>query len=81
MLGREAVVKFMKLRGMSAQVMSEKLGYSTRSGLTSRLYNKQDMRADTLARFLEALDCEIVVKSKLSDKTMFVINGKEDDEE
>ena len=80
MLGREAVEIFMKLRGMSAQVMSEKLGYSTRSGFTSRLYNKQDMRADTLSRFLEALNCELVVRSKLADKTELVINGKEDDE-
>lgn len=75
MLGKEVVVKAMKLRGMSSPVLAEKLGYATPSGVTQRLYCKQDMRVDTLAKFLKALDCKIVIKSNLSDKTVWVIDG------
>lgn len=76
MLGKEVVEKVMKLRGMSSPVLARKLGYATTSGVTERLYCKQDMRADTLAKFLAALDCEIIIKSTLSDKTVWVINGR-----
>lgn len=76
MLGKEVVEKAMKLRGMSSPVLARKLKYATTSGVTERLYGKQDMRADTLAKFLEALDCEIVIRSTLADKTVWVINGQ-----
>lgn len=76
MLGKEVVEKLMKLRGMSMPVLAKKLGYATTSGVSERLYGKQDMRCDTLAKFLEALDCEIIIKSKLNDKTAWVVNGK-----
>lgn len=80
MLGKEVVAEAMKVRGMSMAVLAEKLGYATTSGVSQRLYCKQDMRVDTLAKFLKALDCKIVVKSNLSDKTVWVINGEDEGE-
>ena len=76
MNGKEVVEQVMKLRGMSAPVLAQKLGYATTSGVSERLRGTQDMRADTLARFLTAMDCEIVVRSKLDDKKKWVINGE-----
>jgi hypothetical protein len=81
MLGKEVVSKAMKLRGMSTPVLAEKLGYATTSGVSQRLYCKQDMRVDTLAKFLKELDCKIIVKSNLSDKTVWVIDGVAEDGE
>lgn len=81
MLGKEVVEYAMKLRGMSSPVLAKKLGYATTSGVTERLYGKQDMRCDTLAKFLEALDCEIIIKSKLSDKTVWKVDGHSEEKE
>lgn len=81
MLGKEAVLKVMKLRGMSSPVLAEKLHYETASGVTERLRGKQDMRVDTLAKFLEALDCEIIIKSKVGNKETWIINGQPEPKE
>ena len=84
MTGKDVVEKVMKLRGMSSPVLAKKLGYAHPSGVTERMRGLQDMRADTLAKFLEAMDCEIVVRSKLDDHTKWVVNGeseKKDDAE
>ena len=80
MLGKEVVASAMKLRGMSMAVLAKKLGYATPSGVSQRLYCKEDMRVDTLAKFLKALDCKIVIKSNLSDKTVWVIDGEDEEE-
>ena len=79
MNGKDVVRQVMKLRGMSATVLSKKLGYATPSGVTERLRGSQDMRADTLAAFLKEMDCEIIVKSKLDDRKKWVINGESED--
>jgi len=76
--GKEAVEVIMKLRGMSTPVLAKKLGYATASGVSERLRGSQDMRADTLAKFLDAMDCEIVIKSRLNDNTKLIINGDSD---
>ena len=76
MLGKEVVAKVMKMRGMSGPVLAEKLGYATTSGVSERIYGKHDMRADTLARFLDALDCELIIKSKVGGKETWVLNGQ-----
>lgn len=80
MTGKEVVEQVMKLRGMSGTLLAKKLGYATQSGVSERLRGTQDMRADTLAKFLEALDCEIIVKSKLDDKKKWIINGEKGEE-
>lgn len=76
MNGKDVVKTVMELRGISGTLLAKKLGYATQSGVSERLRGLQDMRADTLAKFLEALDCEIIVRSKLDDKKKWVINGE-----
>lgn len=75
MLGKEAVSKIMKFRGFSAATLAEKIGYNTPSGVTERLRAKQDIRADTLAKLLSAMDCEIIVRSKIGKKETWIIDG------
>lgn len=75
MNGQDVLKAVMKLRGMSSEVLANKLGYAHASGVSERLRNKQDVRADTLAKFLEAMDCEIIVRSKIGDKEKWVIDG------
>lgn len=69
MNAKQIVSEIMKKRGFTNSALAEKLGYPTVSGVSERLRGKQDMRVDTLAKFLEAMDCEVVIRSKLSDKS------------
>lgn len=71
MKGAEVIKLLMKERKISNMFLAEKLGYKTASGVSERLRGAQDMRADTLATFLAALDCELVIKEKTGDKREF----------
>lgn len=73
MNGKQIVSEIMKKRGFTNAALAEKLKYPTASGVSERLRGKQDMRVDTLAKFLEAMDCEVIVRSKLSDKSEWKI--------
>ena len=68
MNGKEIVAEVMKKRGFTNAALAKKLDYPTPSGVSERLRGKQDMRVDTLAKFLEAMDCEVIIRSKLNDK-------------
>ena len=74
MNGKQIVSEIMKKRGFTNAALAEKLKYPTASGVSERLRGKQDMRVDTLAKFLEAMDCEVIVRSKLTDKLEWTIN-------
>ena len=76
MTGKEILVELMETRGMSQTALAAKLGYSNQSGVSERLRGKQDMRADTLAKFLSALDCKLIVRSTLNDKKEWIIDTK-----
>ena len=78
MNAKQIVSEVMKKRGFTNSALAEKLNYPTPSGVSERLRGKQDMRVDTLVKFLEAMDCEVVVKSKLNDKTEWVIDLKQE---
>ena len=80
MNGKDVVKRVMKLRGIGSPVLAKKLGYSAPSGITERLRGVQDMRVDTLATILTALDCEIIVRSKLEGHEKWVIDGKSEQE-
>lgn len=64
----EIIKSLMKIRGFSNQALAEKLGYTTASGVSEKLRRSQGMRLDTLVRMAEAMDCEVVIRSKLKDK-------------
>lgn len=79
MNAKQIVSEVMKKRGFTNKALSEKLKYPTPSGVSERLRGKQDMRVDTLVKFLEAMDCEVIIKSKLSDRTEWIIEvGQEE---
>jgi transcriptional regulator with XRE-family HTH domain len=78
MNAKQIVSEIMKKRGFTNSALAEKLNYPTPSGVSERLRGKQDMRADTLVKFLEAMDCEVIIRSKLSDKSEWKIELTQD---
>ena len=79
MNSKDTVKEIMKVRGHNLRTLAEKLGYVSKNGdvlptgVAERLRGTSEMRVDTLVRFLEALDCELVIKSKTADKKEWVI--------
>ena len=75
MNAKNTVKEIMKLRGHNNRTLAEKLGYITQNGdvLPTGVANRlssgaQEMRVDTLVKFLAELDCELVIKSRTADK-------------
>ena len=54
----------MTMRGMTNQTLAEKCGYATASGFSNLLARENGMRIDNLVKVLDALDCEVVIRSK-----------------
>lgn len=78
MNSKQIVSEIMKKRGFTNTALAEKLKYPTVSGVSERLRGKQDMRVDTLVKFLEAMDFEVVIRSKLSDKMEYIVEIPEE---
>lgn len=74
----EIVKDIMKLRGFSNQSLATKLGKSTASAVSNPLSRENGMRIDTLMEMVEAMDCEVVVRSTLKDKSEWIMkrNGQ-----
>ena len=79
MNSKETVKEIMKLRGHNHRTLAKKLGYVSQdgdvlpTGVANRLSGAQEMRVDTLIKFLEALDCYVVIKSRTADKQEWTI--------
>ena len=78
MNSKQAVIDLMKQRGYTFELLAKNLGYKTRSGVSERLRGKHEMRVDTLVAMLEELNCELVIRSTLKDKTEYVITLDKD---
>lgn len=65
----EILKAIMKQRGYSNASLAAKLGKSTASAVSNPLSRENGMRTDTLMEMLEAMDCELVIRSKLKDRT------------
>ena len=72
---KNVIREIMKLRGFSNKTLAESIGYKTASGVSERL--RGNMRVDVLVKMLDAMNCELVVKSKLADKSQWVITEEE----
>ena len=72
----EIVKALMKAKGMSGKTLSEKMGYNTPSGVTNRLQSKT-MTVEKLIEMLDAMDCELIIKNKVGDKEVFVVDNEE----
>lgn len=79
MNAKNTVKEIMKVRGHNNRTLAEKLGYKNQngevlpSGVSERLRGTQEMRVDTLVKFLAELDCELVIKSKTADRREWTI--------
>ena len=63
----------MKLRGYTNQSLASKLGKSTGSAISNPLSRENGMRVDTFMEMVQAMDCEVIVRSKLDDKSEWII--------
>ena len=63
----EIVKDIMKFRGVTYAFLADKLGKSTPSAISNPLSRENGMRIDTFLEMIEAMDCEVIVKSKLND--------------
>ena len=83
MNAKNTVKEIMKARGHNNRTLAAKLGYVTKngdvlpSGVSERLRGAQEMRVDTLVKFLAELDCELVIKSTTADKQEWKITLEE----
>ena len=68
MNGVKTVLEIMKLRGYTYARLAEKLGYKAANGVSERLRGTKDLRVDTLVKFLEQMDCELIIRSTTKDK-------------
>ena len=73
MNSKKIVREVMKLRGHTYESLATKLGFATPSGVSQRLRGNTEMRVDTLIKLLDAMDCELVIKSKLTDKSEWTV--------
>lgn len=73
----EIVKEIMKLRGFTNQSLASKLGKSTASAVSNPLSREKGMRIDTLVEMVGAMDCEVIVRSTLKDKSEWKIKYDE----
>lgn len=69
MNSKTAVRAIMKDRGFTLQHLADEAGYSNRMAINQRLSTgTSEMRVDSLVKMIEAMGCELVIKSKLKDR-------------
>nr|DAU48185.1 MAG TPA: Regulatory protein-modification, helix-turn-helix, transcriptional regulato, DNA [Bacteriophage sp.] len=71
---KEIVIGAMKKRDYSQSLLAEEMGYSNASGVSGRIRGRQAMRCDTFWKFLDKLGFEVVVRSKRTDKTEWILS-------
>lgn len=87
MNAKNTVKEIMKLRGHNNRTLAKKLGYVNQdgdvlpTGVANRLNGAQEMRVDTLVKFLAELDCELIIKSTTADKMEWTVTLEEKDGE
>ena len=82
MNSKQIVSEVMNMRGWSQKKLSEKLGYTTATGVANRLNGKytKDLNVSTLVKFLSLMECQVVVRSTTKDKTEWVITADDIEE-
>ena len=63
---KETIREVMKAKGFTNALLAEKCGYNTPSGVSTK-FERKTMNVDTLIKFLEAMDCELVIRSNKSE--------------
>ena len=80
MKARLIIKELMKKRGHTYQSLAEKLGYKAASGVSERLRRNGDMSVTVLIQYLEAMDCQLVIESKIGEKTKWIVDDKENEQ-
>lgn len=57
------VRKLMKMKGYNQTLIAENAGFKRQSNV-SEMFRSRNLRVDNLIRILEAMDCELVIRSK-----------------
>ena len=71
---KETVREVMTAKGFTNALLAEKCGYNTPSGVSTK-FERKSMNVDTLIKFLEAMDCELIIRSKTTDKSEWVLKN------
>jgi transcriptional regulator with XRE-family HTH domain len=69
------VREIMKLRGHTYETLAKKLGLAKPSGVSERLRGTTEMRVDTLVKLLSEMDCQLVIRSTLQDRTEWIVSA------
>jgi predicted transcriptional regulator len=72
------IQKIMKLRGFSNMSLATKLGKSTASAVSNKLSRDKGMRIDAFIEMVEAMDCEIIIRSSLKDRSEWRVTQEDD---
>lgn len=70
MTANDIIRELKERKGFSNKTLADALGYKTTSGVSERL--RGNMRVDVLAKMLEVMECEIVIRSKSDNKEWVV---------
>ena len=81
MNSKKIVREVMKLRGHTYESLANKLGYDKPNRVSERLRGATEMRVDTLIKLLAEMDCQLVIKSKLQDKSEWVVSIETNEED
>lgn len=73
MNSKKTVREIMKTRGHTFKSLATKLGFDEPNRVSERLRGTTEMRVDTLIKFLSEMDCELVIRSTLTDKTEWIV--------
>ncbi len=71
---KETIREVMNTKGFTNALLAEKCGYNTPSGVSTK-FERKTMNVNTLIKFLEAMDCELVIRSKTTDKSEWVLKN------
>ena len=71
---KETIREVMNAKGFTNALLAEKCGYNTPSGVSTK-FERKTMNVDTLIKFLEAMDCELIIRSKTTDKSEWVLKN------
>lgn len=64
MTSRDIILENMKSQGITNKALAERLGYLYASGVSERLRGSNSMKIDVLLKFLDVLDCDLVVRQR-----------------
>lgn len=80
MTEKSIIREVMSVRGYNQTLLAEKANLKRQSNV-SEMLRSRNLRVDNLVRLLEAMDCELVVRSRLKDKTEWKVTIESEDVE